>query len=113
MKEKGLYGKYIITRADGKPIDPENEYFVLKIEGKGDKEHIEACRRAILVYADEIEEHLPELANDIYNKFDYTKCECCEKKLFIEDEIVRDSEGTPLCRECYEELKDDMMAYEE
>ena len=29
---KGLYKKYIITKANGEPIDPEAQYFVLRID---------------------------------------------------------------------------------
>ena len=65
----GLYGKYRIQRTDGKKIDPENEYFVLKLKGKGDKKHMEACRKAILVYAEEIYKDLPELANSIFVRY--------------------------------------------
>lgn len=36
MKGIGLYCKYILERADGTPIEPGNEYFILKVAGKGD-----------------------------------------------------------------------------
>ena len=70
IRKKGLFDKYVISRTDGKKIDSSNKYFLLKLEGLGDKKHIAACRKAILVYAEEIRDHLPELAkelNGLYN----------------------------------------------
>jgi hypothetical protein len=29
---KGLYGKYVITKADGSPVDPSADYFVLRLD---------------------------------------------------------------------------------
>ena len=66
----GLYGKYKIQRTDGKPIDPENEYFVLKVKGVGDKKHIAACRKAVITYAEEMRWELPELANDLFVRYE-------------------------------------------
>ena len=37
--------------------------------GGSDPKHIAACRKAILTYADEIEDHLPELARDLREKY--------------------------------------------
>lgn len=111
--QKGLYGKYIISRADGTPIDPDDEYFVLKVAGKGDRRHIEACRSAIIEYADEIADYLPDLSQSILERYDYVECENCGTKLFSEDDIVRDSEETPLCQECYDALKDNPGFYDD
>ena len=66
---KGLQNKYIIQRTDGTPINPENEYFILKLKGDGDPVHINACRVALLKYANEIESYLPELAKDLREKY--------------------------------------------
>ena len=65
----GLYNKYVISRTDGTPINPENVYFILKLEGEGDSIHIEACRKAVLKYADEIELHIPLLAKDLRERY--------------------------------------------
>ncbi len=62
---EGLYEKYKIERTDGKPIEPENEYFILKVKGIGDQKHIEACRKAVITYAEEMQKELPELSNDL------------------------------------------------
>lgn len=65
----GLHHKYIISRTDGTPINPDNEYFLLKVKGEGDPKHIEACQIALLAYAGAIQEHLPKLADDIFEKY--------------------------------------------
>ena len=69
MKEQGLYQKYIISRVDGKEILPTEEYFVLRLDSDGEPNHVKACRKAILVYADEIGEELPQLAKDIREEY--------------------------------------------
>lgn len=55
-----------------KDVDPKAEYFVLRMDKNGsDPVHIEACRKAVLVYAEEIKNHLPQLSEDLilrYNK---------------------------------------------
>ena len=66
---KGLYGKYFLAKVNGEPVNPNNEYFILKLKGKGDPKHIEACRKAILVYANEIKDHRPELSKDLIEKY--------------------------------------------
>jgi len=69
-KKKGLLPKYRITKANGQPMDEGAEYFVLRLDdGGGDKRHIEACRAAILTYAEQIADHLPLLAKDIIEKY--------------------------------------------
>lgn len=55
----GLYSKYIVSKADGSPVDPKAQYFVLRIDT--DK----AARRGALEYSDAIERTMPELAADI------------------------------------------------
>lgn len=45
LKEVGVFGKYIIAKADGSPIDPEACYFVLRLDTD------EAARFAALEYA--------------------------------------------------------------
>lgn len=65
----GLHKKYLVLRSDGKPIDPDNEYFCLKIAGKGDPRHIDACKKALMVYAEEIRDYLPELSKDLKDNY--------------------------------------------
>lgn len=70
---KGLHGKYHITKADGSPVKPEAEYFVLRLDKFGDFPHVEAGRKAIKVYADEIEEYIPKLAKDLRERYELDK----------------------------------------
>jgi hypothetical protein len=67
---EGLHGKYKIEKADGSPVAPEAEYFVLRLDKFGDFPHVEAGRKAMKVYADEIEEHTPQLAKDLRERYD-------------------------------------------
>lgn len=63
---KGLYKRYYISKVSGEPIDEDAEYFILRLDGGGsDPKHIAACRKAVITYADEIKEHLPELSKDL------------------------------------------------
>lgn len=66
----GLYGRYLISKTNGQPVDPRAEYFVLRLDEFGDDQrHIQACRKAVLVYADSIESRNSELADDIRAKW--------------------------------------------
>lgn len=53
-----------------KPCDENAEYFVLRLDKNGsDPKHIEACRKAVIAYAVNIEPHLPELAKDLIERY--------------------------------------------
>lgn len=66
---EGFHHRYYVTKLDGE-TDPRAEYFVLRLDNFGkDSRHIEACRKAILVYAEEIKDHLPGLAADLVYKY--------------------------------------------
>lgn len=57
-----------------KPCDENAEYFVLRLDKNGsDPVHMEACRKAILFYAELIKYHLPELSYDLISRYDTTK----------------------------------------
>ena len=62
----GLYKKYIISKTDGSPVDPDAEYFVLRI----DKDR--HARTAILVYAENIKSENEQFYKDILEKLDQT-----------------------------------------
>ena len=66
-RKAGFKTKYIVTHADGTPTDVDAEYFVLRLDyhNNCDVAHVEACRQAILNYADHIRNHLPILAGAI------------------------------------------------
>lgn len=59
---KGLYGKYLIAKANGMPIEPKADYFILRLDT--DK----AARIAALVYAELIDEINHSLALDLRNR---------------------------------------------
>ncbi|WP_342632693.1 hypothetical protein [Marinobacter alkaliphilus] len=66
---QGLHQRYRVEKLNG-PTDPGAEYFVLRVDGGGsDPKHIAACRKALQVYANEIEPHLPELAKDLRDRY--------------------------------------------
>lgn len=48
----GLHQKYVISRADGKPVDADAVYFVLRLDG--DHLHNKASRRAAMQWALEV-----------------------------------------------------------
>jgi len=59
-----------VTKADGSPVDQGAEYFVLRLDDGGDDpEQIAACRKAAMVYADEIGKRNPQLAADIRERY--------------------------------------------
>lgn len=66
---QGLFYKYNIEKADGSEINPAAEYFVLRYDDQQhDKIHMHACQKALLRYAAEIEDHLPQLSKDLKKK---------------------------------------------
>lgn len=72
---KGLHQRYYIAKVneDGKgeyPVDPNAEYFVMRLdEGGKDRNHVAACRIGIHAYADAIESFIPELAKDLRERY--------------------------------------------
>lgn len=75
---KGLHKRYHImkfapTETDSlnlEPVAKNAEYFVLRLDKNGsDPKHIAACRKAVIVYANEIKEHLPELSKDLIVRY--------------------------------------------
>ena len=59
MKEKGLYGKYIVTKTDGEPTEPQAQYFVLRIDTDPH------AQKALVAYARSIKKDNPTLAEDL------------------------------------------------
>jgi hypothetical protein len=66
----GLHGKYRLAKADGSPIDPGAEYFVLRLDAGGEAAHVEACRMAAATYVQWIEPFIPKLAADLRARYD-------------------------------------------
>lgn len=44
--KRGVYGKYVLEKADGSPVDPSATYFVLRLDSDP------AARKAMRVYAE-------------------------------------------------------------
>lgn len=53
--------KYIITKANGRPINPKARYFVLRLDDKT-KPDYKAAKKAILLYANQVARECPEMA---------------------------------------------------
>lgn len=81
---KGLHQKYVIRKVTGvkrngfigrptlvtTPVDSDAEYFILRLDDRcKDKKHVEACRKAVLHYADLIKDHIPELSKDLIERY--------------------------------------------
>ena len=63
--QKGLYGKYIIQKADGSPVDFDAKYFVLRYDGSTAWAKI--CRWTLWKMIDNLLKHdrYPELAKEL------------------------------------------------
>ncbi len=71
----GFHQKYIITKVDGKPIDPGAVYFALRLDFGGDDiTHIRACREALWTYITTTTgTHLSALASSLIRMLDETR----------------------------------------
>ena len=66
LRNTGLYNRYVVTKANGNPVDPNAKYFVLRVDKGGKcKEHVSACREALCTFAHYIRPHNEALCNDI------------------------------------------------
>ncbi len=59
MTLPGLYGKYIVHKADGGAVDPMADYFVLRLDTDP------RARHAARAYARNIQGENPQLARDL------------------------------------------------
>lgn len=64
FKEGGYHQKYIISKTNGNPVDPEAEYFLLRF----DKDP--HALKALYAYAKSVAEDNPQLAKDLLDKID-------------------------------------------
>lgn len=72
---QGVYGKYVISKSDGSPVDPEACYFVLRLDVDP------AARAAMLVYAEAVRPENEEMAGDIeacIEELETPPCNCRE-----------------------------------
>ena len=66
--EKGLIKKYIISKADGTPVDPKAKYFVLRYDRHmQDRVFLRASRKALSKFISEIVFLLPELSKELWD----------------------------------------------
>jgi hypothetical protein len=63
-----------IKSMDGKPLDSNIEFFLLRIDGAGEYHHREASKAGIKAYAEAIKDHLPTLAKDLLQKIEANEC---------------------------------------
>lgn len=82
-KDKGLLPKYYIQKIAGveedffgnpkyktEEVATGSEFFVLRLDDlQKDKVHKEACTKAVLLYAELIKDHLPQLSKDLIEKY--------------------------------------------
>ena len=62
MDTKGLYQKYNITKTSGKPLDPNFQAIVLRIDGG---KYVDACRQGAAAFAKAVRPLNENLALDI------------------------------------------------
>lgn len=62
--ESSLYRKYIVSKANGQPIDPQADYFVLRLDTDP------AARAAAYCYAREVENDFPGLAEELIDRLE-------------------------------------------
>ncbi len=78
----GIKMKFHIRKADGSPISPEACYFVLRLDGEvSDENFMHASRRAMRVFAENIRDSIPALAEDIdacLDELERPPCGCRE-----------------------------------
>ena len=67
---KGLYQKYIIKKTSGKPLDPNFEAIVLRIDGG---QYLSACRVGVLAFAKAVRKDNPILADDLQKRLQVLK----------------------------------------
>lgn len=63
--KRGLYEKYTITKASGKPLNPEFYAIVLRLDGG---RYVHACRAGVAAFAEAVRPHNVLLADDIVAK---------------------------------------------
>ena len=68
---EGLHRKFNVTKADGSPVDPGAEYFLLRLDEDADPKYREASKLAILTFAGAIETTIPKLAADIRERYGF------------------------------------------
>lgn len=68
LQQKGLYGKFIIRKADGSLIDPEAKYIVLRYDANSKDGN--CSRAALLKYTSLIKSFNPQFADDLLKEIE-------------------------------------------
>ena len=61
MDQRGIYGKYLVEKSDGSPVDPKAIYFTLRLDTDPH------ARAAVRAYAISCQAENPDLAADLIN----------------------------------------------
>lgn len=112
---EGLHQRYDIKKIFGNTSNYA-QYFVLRIDAQGgDPTHLAACQQAARVYANQIKEHLPQLAADLHRLLDTNEAEL-RQRLASNGEVGREvtdenlirlgAQPDPEPKKLYEELAD-------
>lgn len=76
----GWKHKYVIRKANGKPLDPEAKYFVLRYDAPGGDPNARAAMRAYAVNVRRVNE---KLANDVLERVEReekkVRCTTCDE----------------------------------
>ena len=80
---KGLYNKYIVTKISGKPVPPEAEFIVLRVDAG---QYLRACRAGVQAFADAVRAENSLLADDLEKRL---------KELAVEDVIMNEKTPPP------------------
>lgn len=69
-KDQGLFQKYRIIKRDRTRVDPNAEYFVLRLDDcQSNDDHRRASIIAVRAYARSIRKWNPELSEDLLRKY--------------------------------------------
>ena len=63
LREEGLFGKYLIRKADGTPLAPEAKYFVVRYDAAAIDGHV--GRSALVYYCHQLGDDCPKLKADL------------------------------------------------
>lgn len=100
----GFHQRYIVSRSDGTPTDPNAVYFVGRLDNGGkDPVHLEACRQAARMYVTVIgqlsgSEHLHQMAKELDRLIDKLASERLDFPGFLSEEL-RDMLMNPVAYE--------------
>ena len=68
MSKPGLFGKYLIAKADGTPLDSDARYVAVRYDGGAEHGHI--GRMALRIYAHALLNSAPQFAEELLAAID-------------------------------------------